>query len=573
MISAAIPLDEAERIAALNRYDILDTLPETEYDDLTLLASQICGAPISLVSLVASERQWFKSRHGFVAEETPRSVSFCAHAIHDETLFEVPDATKDERFFDNPLVTGEHHVRFYAGAPLITSDGLKLGALCVIDNQPRQLTDAQRHALRALARQVVTLLELRRSVAQLEARNRELHDSREEFRSFMDNSPVVAFCKDAQGRMIYGNRAWEENFGFPFERVRGLTDFDWLPRDVAAAVRENDLVALRENRATQNIEVVPSPTNPRCEWLVFKFPIGTGDNVRLGGVALDLTELRRAEKLKDEFIAVVSHELRTPLTALRGSLGLLDNQVAGTLTPGAHEMVKLALKNAERLGLLINDLLDMEKIEGGAMQFEMADLDLEKLLHGAIELNAAYAAPLGVRLELEPLPPELRGACVRGDFNRLMQVLANLLSNAAKFTRLPGAVRLRARLVTASRQPQSHAHALDVAASHAGNEAHCETRVSLDVAASHAGIEARGETRVRIEVCDEGAGVPAEFVPRLFERFAQADASTTRRKGGTGLGLAISRAIIEKHGTRIGYEPPGDACQGATFFFELRLSD
>ena len=295
MPAAAIPINEAERIAALERYGILDTLPETEYDDLTLLAAQICGAPISLVSLVASNRQWFKSRHGLDIGESPRAISFCAHAIHGETVFEVPDATRDERFRDNELVTGEHHVRFYAGAPLITPDGLKLGTLCVIDREPRELNDAQRHALEALARQVVTLLELRRSVAQLEERNRELYESREEFRSFMDNSPVVAFAKDAQGRMIYGNKLWEENFGLALEDVRGLTEFEWLPLDVAATIRENDLVALHENRVTQTIEIVPSPTNPRCEWLVFKFPLGAGDDLRLGGrrARFDRTAARR----------------------------------------------------------------------------------------------------------------------------------------------------------------------------------------------------------------------------------------------------------------------------------------
>ena len=550
MPAAAIPIDEAERIAALERYGILDTLPETEYDDLTLLASQICVAPISLVSLVASERQWFKSRRGVDLDESPRAISFCAHAIHGEVVFEVPDATLDERFRDNPLVTGELHVRFYAGAPLITPDGQKLGTLCVVDREPRHLTDAQRHALLALARQAVTLLELRLSVAQLEARNHELHDSREEFRAFMDNIPIVAFSKDAQGRMVYGNKSWEKTFGFSIDRRLGQTDFDWLPLEIATALRETDRLVLSENRVIQAIEQVPMPANPHCEWLVFKFPIGAGEAARLGGVALDLTELRRVEKLKDEFIAVVSHELRTPLTALRGSLGLLDNQVAGTLPPHASEMVKLALKNAERLSLLINDLLDMEKIEGGAMSFEMADIELERLLHNAIELNAAYAAPLGVRLKLEPLPPELRGAKVRGDYNRLMQVLSNLLSNGAKFTRLPGAVHLCARLIEVPSARESESRALDVAAS---NE--------------------RSQARVCIEVCDEGAGVPAAFVPRLFERFAQADASATRRKGGTGLGLAISRAIIEKHGTRIGYEPPGENCTGATFFFELLLID
>lgn len=541
MPAAAIPADENQRIAALERYKILDTLPETEYDDMTLLASQICQTPISLISLVDSERQWFKSHRGLDVDESPRAVSFCAYAIHDTKVFEVPDATLDERFCDNELVTGKYNIRFYAGAPLVTPDGLKLGTLCIIDNKPRKLSDSQRDALSALARQVVTLLELRRSIMELEARNRELHASREDFRRFMDNSPLVAFCKDAQGRMVYGNKSWEDNFGFSFEKVRGKTDFDWLPLDVATSVRENDLLAMRENRVVQIVEIVPSPTNASCEWLVFKFPIGEGQDLRLGGVALDLTEMRRAEKMKDEFVAVVSHELRTPLTALRGSLGLLDNHVAGALPPSASAMVKLALKNAERLGLLVNDLLDIEKIESGTMRFEMKDIELSKLLESAYELNASYATTLGVCLHLEPLPTELKGVSVQGDPSRLMQVLSNLISNGAKFTRLPGGVFLRARLV----EPDADRFA---------------TNSSQKV-------------RVRIEVSDEGKGVPEEFVPRLFERFAQADTSSTRRKGGTGLGLAISQAIIGKHGTRIDYQPPDEGCCGSTFFFELQLSD
>ena len=150
MPAAPVPADEVARLAALQRYQILDTLPEAEYDDLTLLASQICQTPISLVSLVDSQRQWFKSHHGLDIEETPRAISFCAHAIRGRTLLEVPDAALDERFSDNVFVTDAPHVRFYAGAPLITPDGLALGTLCVVDYKPRQLTPAQRAALDAL---------------------------------------------------------------------------------------------------------------------------------------------------------------------------------------------------------------------------------------------------------------------------------------------------------------------------------------------------------------------------------------------------------------------------------------
>jgi two-component system, NtrC family, sensor kinase len=159
--------NEECRLAALHEYDILDSLPESSYDDIAILASMICGTPVAMISLVDKNRQWFKARVGVNAAETSRDISFCGHAIAQSNLFVVKDAHLDGRFKGNPLVDGELGVRFYAGAPLVTPAGDAIGTLCVIDREPRDLNEQQKSALQALARQVVQLLELRKKNKEL----------------------------------------------------------------------------------------------------------------------------------------------------------------------------------------------------------------------------------------------------------------------------------------------------------------------------------------------------------------------------------------------------------------------
>ncbi len=158
-MSAPKPVDEASRLEALRYYDILDSAPDVAFDDITRLAAYICGAPIALVSFVDEDRQWFKARVGLGVSETHRCLSLCAWAILDQELFEVPDTWADTRFAQNGLVVGEPFIRFYAGVPLRSTEGMNLGTLCVIDRVPRSLSDSQRDALRALANQVGRLLE------------------------------------------------------------------------------------------------------------------------------------------------------------------------------------------------------------------------------------------------------------------------------------------------------------------------------------------------------------------------------------------------------------------------------
>jgi PAS domain S-box-containing protein len=230
-----------------------------------------------------------------------------------------------------------------------------------------------------------------------------------------------------------------------------------------------------------------------------------GERRMFTGIVRDITERVKMERMKSEFISTVSHELRTPLTSIRGSLALIVGGVVGELPAAAKPLVDIAHKNSERLILLVNDILDMEKIEAGKMEFDMKPIQLIPLLEHALTSNRAYGEQHKVGYVLEN---ELPGVMVKADENRLMQVLANLLSNAAKFSLPGGLVRV--------------------------------------------GIDQIGQ-RIRISIKDNGLGIPSEFQSRIFQKFAQADASDTKKKGGTGLGLSITKAIVEQMGGHIGF--------------------
>ena len=187
--------DPDSRIAALREYDIMDTSPEKDFDDLSLLTSFICGTPIALITLLDNQRQWFKSSVGLSSKETPIEQAFCAHAVQRPEVFLVPDATQDARFSNNPLVTGDPHIRFYAGAPLITPGGVALGTICAIDRIPRDLSKEQQEALAALSRAVIRTLELRKTAKALRDALQEKIRAEKEIATLQGLLPMCSWCR------------------------------------------------------------------------------------------------------------------------------------------------------------------------------------------------------------------------------------------------------------------------------------------------------------------------------------------------------------------------------------------
>ncbi|CAN5161317.1 PAS domain S-box protein [soil metagenome] len=235
--------DEDSTLAALRALEVLDSAPEAEFDALVQAASLACGTPIALISLIDVERQWFKANVGLPGvAETPRDISFCSHAVLEDTLFDVPDATQDPRFFDNPIVTGGPLVKFYAGAPLTVGDGHRIGTLCIIDHAPVHLTDTQRDILRALAKAAGHALEGRKAAQQL---SRVTIENEERLRHLYERTPTMMYSTDAQDRIVAVSDLWLERLGYTREAVIGRPSVDFMTEASRQYVVEFGRPALR----------------------------------------------------------------------------------------------------------------------------------------------------------------------------------------------------------------------------------------------------------------------------------------------------------------------------------------
>lgn len=530
--------DELSRLSELATLGILDTPPEAEFDDITSLAGLVCGVPTALLTLIDERRQWFKSRVSFPFTESPREIAFCAHTIAQDDVMVVPDAAIDPRFANNPLVTGEPRIRFYAGAPLMTAPGATVGSLAVIDYVPRVLSPQQIDGLRRLARQAVAQLQLRRRVlAEREDARRasEALASVERRRAAIIESALDCIIViDQTGHIVEFNPAAERTFGFARAEARGCEMAELIvpPED-----RDRHRAGLQRYLATREGRIL----NRRIELTAMRrdgtrFPVeltvtAIGDDpVLFAGFLRDLTERRRADEMLrqaqkmdsiGQLSGGVAHDFNNILTVVQGNAGMLAESLGG----GDAELAREIVAAAERGAALTRQLMTFSRqqpmrpaeIDLSAVASNMTRM-LQRLIGATVTLETDYPAGL---------PP------VEADTGMIEQVLLNLAVNARDAMRGSGVLRISTGVRGV-----------------AANEAERTPN-------------ARAGEHVFLRVSDSGEGIPPDVLPRIFEPFF-----TTKDPGkGTGLGLATVYGIARQHGGWVNVASTPGA--GATF--ELML--
>ncbi|MFN0164702.1 MAG: sensor histidine kinase [Burkholderiales bacterium] len=527
MIPAKLPENEAERLEALARFSVLDTAPESVYDDIAKLAASICGTPIALISLVDRGRQWFKARHGLDATETPREMAFCAHSILEPAQpLVVEDAACDPRFADNPLVQGGPNIRFYAGVPIVTEDGFALGTVCAIDRVPRHLDRGQLDALASLSRLTFVMLE-RSRLARLEER----HAAQMRMREIEHALAVAVFSTDLMAYVDndfvfrYANPTYLEYHDLTNENLLGRTAAEIFGADYFEGIIKPEAIRARAGEVAYYKTVRNYKNRGPRHMDVSVLPVRDDDGQVVGTVlrARDITPLvARTEELAatvasleqktmalQRFVHILSHDLREPLNSIVNFATLLDSDKSAALDDTARNYLARVLGGGRRLKNLLDDLLELLRLEHAP--FSSVSVDMNELYAEVVSDLDAAVKRTGATLTSGALP------VVSGERHLLRILLQNLVANAIKF------------------------HRKDVA-----------PKVNCEALPLEEGWELR--------VSDNGTGIPADKLEVIFELFQRLH--SRKEYEGTGLGLSICRRIAELHGGRIwaSSDPRGGAC-------------
>ncbi|MBW4460982.1 MAG: PAS domain-containing protein [Nodosilinea sp. WJT8-NPBG4] len=539
---APLPANEAERLEVLRSLSILDTAPEDTLDDLTRLASQICNTPIALVSLIDDDRQWFKSNVGLPVTETPRDIAFCSHAILQPTLFSVPDASIDERFSDNPLVTSEPHIRFYAGAPLITSEGAAIGTLCVLDQEPRRLSAEQTESLKIISRQVARQIEQRRDLASLARISLDIHQigeklrlSQERFELAILGSSGGIWDWDMKTKEVFFSPRWKSILGYADHEIPNHLE-EWIrrlhPEDVQRA--QHGLAAyLKRDIPTYDLEYRLQHKDGTYRWILSRSVAlwdDQGKPYRMAGSHIDITDRKQAEEtvekalqkerelgeLKTRFISMASHEFRTPLTSIVLYAELLKNYSHTWDKKEKDEAFQRIQDAVQTMTELMDGVLAIGQVEEAKQAFKPTLIDFSYLVQDVIDqikLISQTRCNIFFDADSEKIDIALDEIIAR-------QILTNLVFNAVKYSLDGGDVRVSCR---------------------------------------------HQEGNLILQVQDQGIGIPEENQENIFEPFYRA--KNVDYIAGTGLGLAIVKQGVQAHHGTISLE--SEIGRGTTFTITL----
>jgi PAS domain S-box-containing protein len=500
MLEATLPLDEPRRLAVLLNLNILDTPPEERFDRITRMAARLFHVPIALVSLIDKRRQWFKSRVGVDILESPRRTSFCTHTMLQDGVFVVEDAASDLRFADNPMVTENPHVRFYAGYPIAAPDGSKIGTLCLIDNAPRHFSEDERALLRDLAGMVAHEV----AAGELQRTLREQRENEAWIRGLLDNAPDGVMMLDETGAVLSLNPAAEAIYGATSAQLQGRPGRSLIVESVHGiqeALDAGQTVTVEVNGRRLDNTTFPLEFSVREMRLDGK--------LRYAAIVRNIAQRRDAERAiaerdarRSKYLATATHEMRTPAASVLGFSELLMKREFDQKT--GQELVNIIHAQAGVLISVTNQILDLARIEaGGKAALRIGTHSVADLLAQALQTLEPLGKNARVQLTIDPAV-----LAVVADPQRMQLALANIISNALQYS-----------------------------------DATAPVAVDVTPAAY------RGLPGVQVRVTDQGIGMTPEQVERMYEAFYRAGAKAD--VPGSGLGLAIFKEITELHNATV----------------------